>query len=861
YWMKQPCWLLLWQLALALLLPLLHASMCAAASGSAAPASASHQVFIFGCTGDLAQRYLWPAFRLVQLERPSLQLHCVTRGSLNADRFLAGAEPELRDWFFEKVKLHQGVRDRAGYERLCSQDPDESPAPDGAISSRRRIFYLSIPPRSYADVARAVQLACPHPAGSPTSNEFVLEKPFGSDAESAESLAAELAEAGVSEAQLHRVDHYLAKPVLASLLQFRQANPHLESLLSSAHVTRVEAAIWESLGVEDRLAFYDSEGVIRDVMQNHLTEMLSLLLMDLPPSEPPPPDWLESEKSRLLAAYCPLLGERHLLAGRYAGFGGSSATPTFAAAGLTVCRSARWQSVPIFASAGKRLAFKASFIRLRFQLATERTEDELLVFVGGDAKATGLARPLIACSSGLRCRPSAGLSVLPSNEAGLSSGEDAAETESLLRFPTDRYAFFSAVSEQESQNSYVAVVRQLLRSSSESPINSCFVGLPSLLASWRLWDPALAAVADLAELDDEDSGLRVYPSKWLPDLIANQRGQLQWPASPKIESPSSKATQTTKALQSTANLIRLDPAVCNGASDCEFLLHRGSPLSLSRQLAFRIASKVKEAFIASTATVYGQKNQFHLALPGGQSAQMLMQFLAALSRDDDTLANAFATTLHIWVTDERCVHDDPGSVTQNESQLNSAVIDRNFLQQLPSAARLPLHHLHFPRLLTADVAGCRAAADAYASEVDNWLNFRSNISALPPSFDFVVLGVGTDGHAASLFSPHDLDKWDRSMPISSAEDQLSQGCEQSARVTNSPKAPFLRISLSSCRIASSSEVAFILVSKAKQAAIDLIAKPRETELKTPIYVHLLRLVGKKRGRLWVDHSLDFNNIV
>uniref|UniRef100_A0A1I8HJD4 Glucose-6-phosphate 1-dehydrogenase n=1 Tax=Macrostomum lignano TaxID=282301 RepID=A0A1I8HJD4_9PLAT len=511
-----------------------------------------------------------------------------------------------------------------------------------------------------------------------------------------------------------------------------QANPHLESLLSSAHVTRVEAAIWESLGVEDRLAFYDSEGVIRDVMQNHLTEMLSLLLMDLPPSEPPPPDWLESEKSRLLAAYCPLLGERHLLAGRYAGFGGSSATPTFAAAGLTVCRSARWQSLPIFASAGKRLAFKASFIRLRFQLATERTEDELLVFVGGDAKATGLARPLIACSSGLRCRPSAGLSVLPSNEAALPSGKDAAETESLLRFPTDRYAFFSAVSEQESQNSYVAVVRQLLRSSSESPINSCFVGLPSLLASWRLWDPALAAVADLAELDDEDSG-------------------------------------------STANLIRLDPAVCNGASDCEFLLHRGSPLSLSRQLAFRIAPKVKEAFVASTATVYGQKNQFHLALPGGQSAQMLMQFLAALSRDDDTLANAFATTLHIWVTDERCVHDDPGSVTQNESQLNSAVIDRNFLQQLPSAARLPLNHLHFPRLLAADVAGCRAAAGAYASEVDHWLNFRSNISALPPSFDFVVLGVGTDGHVASLFSPHDLDKWDRSMPISSAEDQLSQG--------------------------------------------------------------------------------------
>jgi glucose-6-phosphate 1-dehydrogenase len=347
-------------------------------------------VVIFGASGDLTKRKLLPA--LFHLEQQGLlpkdfAVVGVARRDISAkfgpdmqDGILKGGGVEASDEklkpFMDRVKYFAtNFDDDAGFEKLKSFLAEL----DGQFGTKgNRLFYLAVAPEFFADITQRLGK---HEMTKEPEGGFVhviIEKPFGTDLESARKLNDEI-NAVLSEDQIFRIDHYLGKETVQNILVFRFGNGIFEPIWNRNYIDHVEITAAESIGIEGRGPFYESAGALRDVLQNHVMEVLSFVAME-------PPDSFESEavrteKLKVWRAIEPIPVE-DTVRGQYGpgqvgdekaiGYrqedrvNPESTTETFAAMKLQI-ENWRWAGVPIYIRAGKRLAKRVTEVTVVFK--------------------------------------------------------------------------------------------------------------------------------------------------------------------------------------------------------------------------------------------------------------------------------------------------------------------------------------------------------------------------------------------------------------------------------------------------------------------------------------------------------------
>src|SRR5215475_14549467 len=327
--------------------------------------SQSDALVFFGATGDLAYKKIFPALQaMVKRGHLNVPVVGVAKAGWNLDQLRARAHDSL--------EKHGGV-DPAAFEKLCSllryvdgdyQDPQTFAAMRRELKDAHYpAHYLAIPPVLFETVVEHLsQSNCARGA------RVIVEKPFGHDLASAQDLNKVLLNV-FDETDVFRIDHYLGKRPVNNLLAFRFANTFVEAFWNRTYIKSVEITMAEDFGVQGRGGFYDQTGTIRDVIQNHLFQVLSNLAME--PSVRFDSESIRDEKVKVLKAIAPI-EENNLVRGQFRGYrdengvAKDSQTETFAALKLEI-NSWRWKGVPFYIRAGKSLPTTCTEVVAKFR--------------------------------------------------------------------------------------------------------------------------------------------------------------------------------------------------------------------------------------------------------------------------------------------------------------------------------------------------------------------------------------------------------------------------------------------------------------------------------------------------------------
>ena len=320
----------------------------------AIPISSADAFVFFGATGDLAYKKIYPALHAM-----------VRRGHLNMPIIGMGRAGWTLDKLRERVRdslEHNGGVDADTFAQLSAQlryvdgdyrDPATFDRLKQALNGAARpVHYLAIPPSMFATVVQGLAQA-----GCAQDARVIVEKPFGRDLASAQALNRTLHEV-FPESAVFRIDHYLGKEAVQNLLYFRFANTFLEPIWNRNYIDNIQITMAESFGVQGRGSFYEEVGTIRDVVQNHLLQVIALLAMDAPVGHDG--ESMRAEKLRLFRAMRPL-DPKHAVRGQFRGYrneqgvAADSQVETFAALCLHI-DTWRWAGVPFYVRAGKCLA-------------------------------------------------------------------------------------------------------------------------------------------------------------------------------------------------------------------------------------------------------------------------------------------------------------------------------------------------------------------------------------------------------------------------------------------------------------------------------------------------------------------------
>jgi glucose-6-phosphate 1-dehydrogenase len=357
--------------------------------GDAARRAPTCALVIFGASGDLTERKLLPAIRQLAAHhrlRPEFALVGVARTAMSdeewADKCLSDDPAGAGEWApkasfryvsgdYDDPETYRRLGDvLAEYDRTLG-------------TARHRVFYLATPPRLFGVIAVHLGASGLNAAAEADWPRLVIEKPFGWDEASARSLYADIS-ASFKEPQIFRIDHYLAKDTVQNLLALRFANSIFEPIWNRNWVDNVQITVAETIGVGERGGFYETAGAMRDIVQNHVLQVLSLFLMEPPTSFHP--EAIRDEKVKLLRAVhvwdTPDDIARNAVRGQYTAGGtrdeimsGYRSEPgvdplsnveTFVALRLQI-DNWRWAGVPIYVRTGKRLPRRITEVAIQFQ--------------------------------------------------------------------------------------------------------------------------------------------------------------------------------------------------------------------------------------------------------------------------------------------------------------------------------------------------------------------------------------------------------------------------------------------------------------------------------------------------------------
>jgi glucose-6-phosphate 1-dehydrogenase len=357
----------------------------------------SCQIIIFGGTGDLTHRKLIPAFyNLLDqgLLPEEFSIIATGRSVDNQEAYLASIYKSLQKFVKREIKeeVWSSLRERIYYKSFDISNKDGYQDLKETLenldnkyqSKSRRIFYLAMPPRFFGTIVESLEKYNLLDFSNPSWPKVVIEKPFGYDLESATELNNQITEV-FPEENIYRIDHYLGKEMLQSMMMIRFANLVFEAIWDNKYIDNIQIISNEKVGVGDRGGYYEKSGALRDMVQNHMLQILALTAME------PPADMstesIRTEKIKVLKTLANLELEQvddYVIRGQY-GIGeidgeevtayrneknvvNDSSTETFVALKLFV-NNLRWSGVPFYIKTGKRLPNKVTKVIIEFKFS------------------------------------------------------------------------------------------------------------------------------------------------------------------------------------------------------------------------------------------------------------------------------------------------------------------------------------------------------------------------------------------------------------------------------------------------------------------------------------------------------------
>lgn len=434
--------------------------------------SQPNTLVIFGITGDLAKKKLLPAL-----------YHLISMGLLKEDTVIVGVTRqniEIID-FFADLELCINEQDGLcrpdavkklksifSIKQLNTEDPESYNQLNNYLSEieknkiRTRLFYLSIPPEGAMSIVTMLGQSTLNDNNHKRTNRLLMEKPFGHDLKSAKKLIA-ATHKHFNESQIYRIDHYLAKDTMQNILSFRFNNPIFEPIWNAKYIDYVECIATEEIGIQGRAKFYESVGATRDFLQNHLLQMLAVVLMDQPKSMSGAS--IHKSRTKFLKSIKQISAtnvSKYSIRGQYQGYkdevhNENSITETFTALKL-LALSKKWRGVPFILKTGKALEEKKIEVNIYFKPTKTQPHHNILTF---------------------RIQPNEGIELsLRVKKPGFNNKIEKAEMD---------FSYARSFNGEQQPDAYEKVILDSLNSD-----HTLFASADEIIQSWRIIDKVLS---------------------------------------------------------------------------------------------------------------------------------------------------------------------------------------------------------------------------------------------------------------------------------------------------------------------------------------------------------------------------------